>query len=449
MTERTYDRNTDGFFLDAYTGEGGFLYGWYLPRHPMEEKEDYETRQRMSVYPNYVQKIVNGYSGYLWQRPPQRESSDLYAQFVANADGQGTALNVLLQQYQRLAVIVGTMWIIVDTPSGNPASRAEEKSPYLCVRMPSEMLEHRRDAEGRISLITFAEPSPDGGKTLRRTFTQEGWRLESNDGLVIEQGAYRFGRVPVVSLHSQAPLLQRDLTARPWAYNIIQQNWRVYRLRSEMDWLFSQQAFAMLTFPEGDPQQREKLRTEGLTVGANTALIYDPASGGQPGYIAPPPDPIASYQAEITAAIGGIYEAANLEYVAGSQIRQTATTTQFYFQQANSTLSDMAVQVERAEKEIAWLVHAWAGNPGAESLIAYERDFNIVNLQDELQQAMDALTMNISPTFDRQVKKNTARSFLGHGVSQLVMEEIDREIEGGPDPYAGRIKQEAKGATQQ
>lgn len=449
MTTQNYalnrDRNTDSFFMDAYSGEGGFLYGWYLPQHPMEDDEDYLTRQRMSVYPNYVKKIVGGYSGYLWQRPPLRESSDLYAQFVANADGRGTALNVLLQQYQRLAMVVGTVWAIVDTPKGMPTSRADQKMPYLCLRLSSERLDTQQDSAGRITSITFAEPAPDGTGTLHRTFALDGWQLKSPDGQIVAQGSYQFGRVPVVPVHSQAPLLQRDLTAQPWAFDIIQQNWRVYRLRSEMDWLFSQQAFAMLYFPEGDPQQRERLRKEGLVVGANTALIYDPTSGGRPGYAAPPPDPIKSYQTEIEAAIGGIYEAANLEYVAGSTIRQTATTTGFYFQQTNCALADMAVQLERTEREIAWLVHAWAGQIGQESLIAYGRDFNIVNLQDELKQAMDALSMQISPTFDQQVKKNAARKVLGHGVSQKVMEEVDKEIESGTDPYGDRIQQQAGG----
>lgn len=439
------NRDTDQFFLDCFTGEGGYLYGWYLPQHPMEEDEDYETRQQMSVYPNYVAKIVQGYSGYLWQRPPLRESSDLYARFVANADGQGTALSVLLQQAQRLAMVLGTVWLILDKPAGTPTSRADEGMPYLCFRLPSEREHTEQNSAGEITSITFREPSPDGRETYLRTFDLAGWRLTDSKGVAIEQGAYSFGRVPVVALHSQPPLLQRDLTARPWAFNICQQNWRVYRLRSEMDWLFSLQAFAMLYFPESDPQQREKLRKEGLVVGASTALIFDPTSGGRPGYAAPPPDPIKSYQDEIDAAIGGIYEAANLEYVGGAKVQQAATTTAYYFQQTNCALSDMAVQAERAERDIAWLVHAWLGAPGQESLIAYARDFSIANLQDELRQAMDALSIQVSPTFDQQVKKKVARSALGHSVSQKTMEDIDKEIEGNTDPYGDRVHSEAGG----
>lgn len=447
MTTNTitgYTRNTDSFFLDALSGEGGFLDGSYLPQHPMEADEDYTARKAQSVYPNYVEMVVGVYSGYLWQRPPARETSDLYARFAANADGQGTSLDMLMQQYQQLAMAVGTIWIIVDKPAKPAANRAEEGLPYLAMRLPSEMVDTpEQDGLGRITQIAFAE-TRDGQPAVRR-FTTTGWRLETNEGVLIDEGAYSFGRVPVVAIHSKSPRLQKDLTARPWAFNLIQQNWRLYKLRSEMDWLFSQQAFAQPIFPESDPQQREKLRSEGLVMGVNTAWIYDPANGGRPGFVAPPPDPIQSYQTELDKAIGGIYEAANLDFVSGAGIQQAATTVSFYFQKANSALSNMAALAEKAERQIAWLVHAWMGQVGAESLIAYPRDFNLANLQDELRTGMDALTLKIGPTFDGQVKKNLARVVLGHGVSQATMEQVDKEIESSADPYGDRIRQEAEG----
>lgn len=437
-----WSRNTDTFFLDALSGEGGFLDGRYLPKHPMETDEDYAARRAQSIYPNYVEMVVGVYSGYLWQRPPARESSDLYARFVADADGQGTGLDMLMEQYQQLAMVLGTVWIIVDKPAAPAANRAVEGLPYLAMRMPCEVVdEPKQDAQGRITEIAFNECCD--GETLVRRFTLTGWRLESKGGVAIEEGVYGFGRVPVVAIHSKPPRLQRDLCARPWAYNLIQQNWRLYKLRSEMDWLFSQQAFAQPIFPESDPQQREKLRTEGLVMGANTAWIFDPANGGRPGFVAPPPDPINSYQKELESAVLGIYEAANLDFVSGAGIQQAASTVSFYFQKANSALVGIASLTEKAERQIAWLVHAWMGQQDVPSLISYPRDFNLLNLADELKSGMDALSLQISPTFDQQVRKNLAKSVLGHGVAQATIEQIDNEIEGGADPYGDRAAKEA------
>lgn len=438
MAVTSVDRSSDTFLLDAYAGKGGFLSGKYLVRHGRETDDKYQERQALAEYPNYVRKIVNIYSGFLFQRQPGREASDQYARFAANADGAGTAIDMAMLHYQRLAMLVGTVYLIVDKPAQAARTRADEGSPYLAMRLPGEVTDSKMDAMGRLTRITFVESA--GGKPQYRTFTTEGWTLhkEADGSGVIASGRYALGRVPVVRLHSTIPLRATDLRATGWCHDIAQANWSLYNQLSEMRELFRKQTFSILTLPVVDADEAQRLRD--LTISTENALTFNPSGGGEPAYIAPPADPVKLYLEAIAKTVERIYELANLEFIGG--VHTSGVAMAYQFQQANQSMVDMAMLTERAEIDIAGLVSAWMGEEWS-GVIAYPRDFNLSNLAAELKDAMDAETLGISPTFDRELKKRLARRMLGHNVSQATMESIDREIESGADPYGDRIQKEA------
>lgn len=435
-------RTSDQFLLDSYTGQGGYFWGWYLEQFPSETAENYTARQRTSVYPNFVGKMVRTQSGFLWKRCPNRESGDLYAAFVADADGASTDLDMLLQNWQVLAMVLGTVYIIVDKPAGQPASRAEERLPYLCLRLPAECQNPVLDARGRMISGTFTEARD--GAVVYRHFAADGWKLTADaDGReTIEQGEYRFGRAPVVRLHSTMPLLPGDLCAQGWAHDLIQMNWDLYNQASELRDLFRAQTFAQLALPANDLAERDRLAN--LTMGSHNALTFDPSNGGKPFYFAPPPDPIEQYQAAIANTIDLIYKFANLEFVQNAKSGRSGVSLSFDFEQANAGMASMAALCERAEREIAHLVSAWMGQDFVGSIV-YSRDFNLVDLAEELKQGIEAVDLNISRTFDVELKKRLARRVLGHGAPAATMEEIDTEIEAGGDPYGDRAMKKAGG----
>jgi hypothetical protein len=435
-----YYRNSDQFFLDSYTGTGGYLWGGYLEQFPSETADNYAARQRASVYPNFVGKMVRTQSGFLWKRAPSRETGDLYAAFAANADGAGTALDMILQNYQVLAMVLGTVYVIVDKPNFQARSRAEERMPYLCLRLPGECLNPVLDGQGRLLSGTFSEVCE--GQTRYRHFDAEGWRVTKDSAGVeiIEQGSYRFGRPPVARLHSTMPLLPGDVRAQGWAHDLIQINWDLYNQASELRDLFRAQTFAQLALPAADQNERERLAN--MTMGAHNALTFDPANGGKPFYFAPPPDPIAQYQDNIARTIDLIYKFANLEFVQNAKSGRSGVSLSFDFEQANAGMAAMAALCERAEREIAEFVSGWMGQTFAGN-ISYPRDFNLVDLAEELKQGIEAVDLQISPTFDSELKKRLARRVLGHGVPAATMEQIDNEIENGADPYGDRMKKEA------
>jgi hypothetical protein len=449
MGINTIDRSSDQFLLDAYTGKGGFQTGAYLVRHGRETDDKFKERQALAEYPNYVRKIINIYSGFLFQAPPNRETSDTYAQFAANADGAGAgaSIDMLMLNYQRLAMLVGTVYLIVDKPEGQAQTRADEKLPYLAMRMPGEIARWQMDDKGRLTSITFSEQvdiGSAGAKVRYRTFTVDGWMVheEVNGDSVIDQGEHKLGRVPVVKLHSTLPLRTTDLRATPWSHDITQANWALYNQLSEMRELFRKQTFSILTLPVTSEDEAQRLQK--MTVGTDNALLFNPTGGGVPAYIAPSADPAELYMKAIEGSLIRIYQQANLEFVGG--VASSGVERKYQFAQTNRSLVEMAMLAEQAEMEIAGLVAAWHGQEATGQRITYPRDFDLSDLAADIQEALDSQTLGVSTTFDQEVKKRVARRMLGHGVSQATLEQIDNEIEGGADPYGDRIAKQAGGA---
>lgn len=436
----TIDRTSDPFLLDAYSGQGGFASGGYLIAHPRESDEKFARRQTLAVYPNFTRKIVDVFMGFLWKQSPARESDDLYTQFAMDADGAGGKLDRLLFSYQRLAMILGTVYLIVDKPQAQGLSRADQAMPYLALRLPGQLIAEQQDAAGRWVSVTFSEIM--GRETVYRTFTLQGWVLSQDvQGLqVLGQGNYALGRVPVVRLHIAKPLNPVDSRAQSWVYDLAGLNWDLYNTRSELRELFRAQTFAILALPVVDDSERERLKD--LTISTENALTYNPAGGGEPSFIAPPADPVNLYMQQIANTITDMYRVANLEFVGG--VQQSGVALSFHFQEANASLRGMAEQCEAAENEIAQLVYLWQGRE-FDGNISYPAEFNMSDIAQAISIAMDSVTLGIGSEFDKAIKKRLAKQILGNDAAPSTMQAIDAEIDASGDVFGDRLLKQALG----
>jgi hypothetical protein len=436
------DRTSDQFLLDAYSGQGGFATGAYLVPHPREDITTggkFDRRKELAVYPNYCRKIVNVFMGFLWKQAPNREHDELYGQFMANADGAGSKLDALLFAYQRLAMILGTVYVIVDKPKTQGQTRADQAMPYLALRLPGQLEAESKDAAGRWTSVTFSETLD--GETVYRTFRANGWVLSKKaDGSdVIEQGEYSLGRVPVVRLHIEKPLDPTESRSQSWFYDLAGLNWDLYNARSELRELFRAQTFAILAMPVADQSEMEKLKD--LTISTENALAYNASSGGQPGFIAPPADPVNLYMQQVANTVTDIYRVANLEFVGG--VQQSGVALSFHFQEANSSLGGMAGEGEAAETELASLVYAWQGREFTGN-IAYPSEFNMTDIKEALAIAMDSIDLGLGEEFNKAVKKRVARQILANDTAPSTMQAIDDEIDALGDTYGDRLNRQGK-----
>lgn len=432
------NRTSDQFLLDAYNGSGGFATGDYLIAHPRESIGKFTRRKELAVYPNFSRKIVDIFAGFLWRRSPAREVDELYAKFCINADGQGAKIDALLFAYQRLAMILGTVYIIVDKPRTQGETAADQAMPYLAMRLPRQLVNEIKNADGTWESVTFSESS--AGQTITRTFTKTGWSVSNTmgDSTTEKSGTYNLGRVPVVKLHIAKPVNPVDSQSRSWFYDLAALNWDLFNLRSELRELFRAQTFAILALPVVDDKERERLTD--MTISTENGLPYNPAGGGKPEYIAPPSDPVDLYMKMIAETVQDIYRVANLEFVGG--VQQSGVALGFHFQEANSSLRGMAETCEAAEMEIAQLVYQWQGQK-FEGNIAYANDFNLTDLAQEISVAMDSVTLNMGPEFDKTIKKRLAKQILGNDTAPSTMTAIDAEIDAQGDTYSNRLAQQA------
>ncbi|WP_340689816.1 hypothetical protein [Hydrogenobacter thermophilus] len=415
------------FYWDAYTGQGGFSDGSYLVRYPRETDEKYKRRQELVFYPNLTRKIVETYVSTVFSTSPQRQ--DLppeYELFIQDTDLNKTHIDEFMKNLLRLSLVFGTVFVIVDKPKGQALTRLEEREkrlyPYLTIRTPDmvELLE--LDEYGRITRIVFREYQN------YLTFNTAGWvRSKDREGNnVIEAG--ELGFMPVVAVSWRESLLPTEIPIQPFIHEIAYLNRDLYNAISELREIIRTITFPVFTLPVKDMTAIEELQRQGLTIGTENVILYNPEAGGRPEFIAPPPEPAKVYLEYINMLIELIYKSANLEFVLGVKQEKSGIALEFEFQELNKMLSSLANQMEQAEYKIAKTFMAYYNSDFTGS-ITYKKDFSFRDVERVLKLAYDTLALNISPTFNNEVYKMIARLVLSEA-DESTLKRIDNEIDG-------------------
>lgn len=416
------------FLIDSYTGKGGFEDGSYLIKYPRESDDKFKRRKELAVYPNYVKKIVDTYISHLFKQSPIRETTPEYEDFIQNVDKQGTYIDDFMRKAAKLSLIFGTVLVVVDRPRGKARTRLEEKQlgllPYAVIRLPYEVEDIQLDKYGNISRIVFKESE------FYRSFTSNEWIIskDKEGKQIIDSGSHELGIVPVVPVRWTDTVLPFDVFAPSFIQDIAQINFDLYNAISELREILRNITFPVLTLPIRDETTANQLSK--LTIGTENFIPYNPEGGGKPDFIAPPPEPAKIYLEYINFLISQMYKIVNLEFALGSQTGASGVALDFEFQQVNSLMSGMALHLEQAEYRIADIVARWNGETGFDGKIEYDKDFSFRDLERELKNAMDALSLQISQTFDAELKKKMAREILGDYVDESTLERIDKEVDG-------------------
>jgi hypothetical protein len=447
---------TDTHLMDAYTGRGGFETGAYLVRHGRESDEKYANRQAICTYPNYVRKVLNAYLGTLFGAPAQRSgAAPAWAALQANADGTGGQIDDVMRRAERLAMLLGSVYLVVDRPQGRAVTRADDRAlmPYVVVRKPADVADLRLSRLGGVERVVFRDRDAAGEPVFRGWDAQRWWISTDEGGESLVTGAddrpasgeHGLGRVPVVRLHSSDPLEVTDARADPWVRDLAALAMDLFNLWSELRELLRSQTFSIFTLPIADAAEVERLRTHGLTIGTENAVPYDPSRGGAPGYVAPPDGPVTLYQQQIKDTVARIYELANLEFIGSSQASGVAL--EYHTRNANKTLGLFAQGLELAEMEVGRLACAWMGEDAADLRSTYPKSFDVEDLRLRLGEAMDAVALDMGAEFNRLLKARTARQVLGDAVGPTDYEAIDRELAAQGDPYGDRAAAEMGAGT--
>lgn len=435
---------TDAHLMDSYTGRGGFETGAYLVQHGRESDEKYGKRKEIATYPNYVRKVVNAYLGTLFGSPAQRSGeAAAWAALQSNADGVGGQVDDVMRRAERMAMLLGTVYLVVDRPQGEPVTRADDRAlaPYVVIRKPADVADLALDRLGGVQRVVFRDRDESGDPAFRGWDAERWWISEDEDGeTLLATGEHKLGRVPVVRLHSSDLIDVTDERADPWVRDLAALALDLFNLWSELRELLRSQTFSIFTLPVADPSELDRIREQGLTIGTENAVPYDPSRGGQPGYVAPPDGPVTLYQQQIKDTVARIYELANLEFIGSNQASGVAL--EYHTRNANKTLGLFAQGLELAEIEVGRLACAWLGESAEDLKVSYPKSFDVEDLRLRLGEAMDAIALDMGAEFNRLLKARTARQVLGDSAGPKDYEAIDLELSAQGDPYADRVAAE-------
>jgi len=453
---KEYNEHEDEWelFRRSYVGGSEYKEGEYLLQHALETSTAFSRRVEQSMFVNYCSPVVDIYNAYLFKERPSRkiEGMDVITgkQFMENADMEGRGFHKLMRELSRWAGVFGHMGVIVDKPiSVDAQSRAEELNagmrPYVSYYTPSNIVywEWERVFGGppRLKTLVLREEELEEGVEVYRVWYVDRWELWSVDETdkkmstppeLIDQGEYALGEIPFVVLRNRDSLDRMSGVSD--IADIAHINKRIYYYDSDALEIIERTAYPFLEAPVnpfGGPSDADTV------IGTSNVLERD-AANDTVGHrwIEPSHASLQRILEWRTQAVQDIRETAKMGGMQ-SNARQgvaafSGSALEIRFQQLAAVLADKAENMENAEYRIIRLASMWEGLSG-DAEIHYPRKFGIRDVISDLDQAIRAKDVVVSPVYDKLVQKNIAsRTLADMGYDAPAIKTAEDDIDQQP-----------------
>jgi len=433
------------FFGDSYYGGSRYLKTTYILKHPNEQDADYKHRLAVACYYNFCQEIVDLYTSYLFQKPPEIDygtlaKDDLFSTFLQDVDLKGSSLSTFLREAQRKAGIYGHLIVVVDKPKGSLAvqTRQDEKElnqrPYAYWIRPQNLLDWKYERIGtegyRLTYIKIKESDDPERYRIWTTAAWELWEIKKHIATLIESGENPIGEIPAAILYNLRS--EEDLVGRSDLNDIAYINRHITNLCSWNDENIENTTFAMLAKAK---RQSGQGATETDVVGPSTIIEYDPElPNDKPYWLEPPGVSQDVFDKRLDRDIAEIHRIAKMGGVGATETSKepkSGVALELEFRMMNSTLAEKADNIEEAHARIAklyakWMDLAWTGK------IDYPDDFAVEDLALDLENAIQATALRIGARFNTEMRKRLARIALPK-LEPEKKREVESEIEAQKD----------------
>jgi hypothetical protein len=431
-------------FLDhVYFGTGGFQDGSYLVQYPRESSDKYTRRRVLATYVNYFRPIVDSHTKPIFRRKIVRTDSGenaAWTEFVADATQGGQSIQGFMRDQAIAAKRSGCALIVVSAPQDAPRSAAEEieSRPFVYGVKASQITYLRRDLLGRVEAVEFTEGyevAADEWESWTRRIDAKGWELRDEKGGVQNSGEWDRPRAdaPVVLLAPGDWLDQavsKQVTPRSEFFSIASACTDLFNLRSEGREIIRGLTFPILTYPA--------MKLDGLKIGTNNALGYDPATTHEPAFIAPPDGPVEQIRKEREDLVREIYRMALLSHQAGTgdstatEAAKSGVAMRIDKEDYDTALADWASILEGAENRIRE-IFGWYQGEGVviDASVSYPRDFTMRDALVELQPLIEAVAglPDMPPTMKARIYTRAADVMLGEDPElETVRDEIQQRL---------------------
>ena len=375
------------YYSDSYHGGNEYRQGQYLTKYYLESAEQFESRIKQTPLDNHCKSVIETYNSFLFRHPPKREYGSIINDpaidsFFDDADYDGRNFNAFMRDVSTQSSIYGHVWVMVDKPSTQVATRAEELQqairPYVIFFTPENVIDwkYTRRSSG-VYELTYIKIW-DGADTnfgYYRELTPEAITLYKkpksssfNDtAAVIETYPNHLGRVPCVPVYAQRSKTKgvgiSDIS------DISDMQRAVYNELSELE-----QIVRISNHPS-------LVKTSDTQAAAGAGAIIDLPNDLEPNLKPYLLEPSGSGIDNILNSLGAKADSINRMANLGGT-RATASRTmsgvalETEFQILNARLSEKADLLELAEEKIWSLWAQWQGKVW-DGVIDYPDSFNI------------------------------------------------------------------------
>ena len=424
------------YFIRSYLGGKEYQDGKFLQAYQLEFENEYYKRIAFTPLDNHCRNIIDIYSSFLFRVEPTRNFGSLaedmsVEQFLEDADLEGRSFEALMREAQRFASVYGHVWLLMDKPSTNVMTRAEELDqgirPYLNIYTPENVLDwHYTRNDAGYYFLDYLK--------IREEQTAEGefyklWFLDKIDTVfvstinrdeprLINSVPNPLMKIPAVILYNQRSPMRglgvSDLT------DVADLQKAIYNELSEIE-----QIIRLSNHPS-------LVKTKDTDAGAGAGSIIeipDNIDANLKPYIL---QPNGSNLDGVLRSINHKVEAINRLTHVGT-LRATAERVQSgialrtEFELLNARLSEKSQLMELAEEQL-WRLFAEWQETVFDGEIDYPDSFDIRDWATDLELLQSAKASNIkSATFAKEIDKQIAKTVIE---DDTTLDQINSEIDG-------------------
>jgi len=439
----------------SYVGGAEYASGNYLIRHSQEGKRDYARRVKEAVYTNYSAPIVDVLSAYLFREKPQRafgagaDTNKAMEAFSDNADMRGRSLPVVMRETSKWASVFGFMGVIVDKPLAPDAvNRAQELElgvrPYITQYSPQHIVNWKFETNyvgpALLSELVLREKELDESVEVFRIWRRDSWELWSVAGVngreqppeFLEEGINPLGIIPFALIPNKDSF--DEMSGISDLADIADINKHIYRLDSAALEIIERTAFPFLEVPIDAMSGRSN---DDVIAGTGNVLERDITDGIGHRWVEPGHASLQRILDWRGQAVLDIRAVAKMGEGSATQRQGSAAFSgqalEIKFQQLNAILADKATTMEHAETAIMRLALLWENLDTTQVAVRYPRKFGIRDVVADLDTAMRAKEIIISPVYDKMVQRSLAsRSLSDLGYSRDEIDIAEADIEKQP-----------------
>jgi len=424
------------YFIRSYLGGKEYHDGKFLQQYLLELESEYLKRLNYTPLDNHARNVIDIYSSFLFRVLPTRELGTLsddpsVDQFLKDADFEGRSFDALMREVQNYASVYGHCWILVDKPSTNVMTRAEELEqgirPYINIYTPENVLDwkYTRSPQGYYYLeYVKIRESIESDKECYKIWYED--KIDTvflplnnrDEPILAESIPNPIGRIPAVILYNQRSPMRgigvSDLT------DIADLQKCIYNELSEIEQIIR---------ISNHPSLVKTRDTEAVGGAGSIIEIPDNIDANlKPYMLQPSGSNLDGVIKSIMHKVDAINRLSHVGAIRSTGERvQSGIALRTEFQLLNARLAQKAKLMELAEEQI-WRLFALWQETVFDGEIAYPDSFDIRDWATDLELLQTAKASNVkSSTFNKEIDKQIARTVIEDDETLVAIdEEIDQ-----------------------